>query len=357
MIDEYAAGLADPAGRILCQRGDGLGGRLLTLLWTLRLARAVDAGLLMFWPKLDLFSYNDSVAGDLFDLYRLSSPPFRNRLQIVDGHCRKHFRWKAVNLGRNERHDPNDFVVPLDVDPWSQDLPLIVGHWEGPMLMPGEDLAEAFAQMPRLFAGLPIRRDLMREIDRIAHERRLSEAVAVHVRRGEIVRNLRAAVTEYRPDDPAGGDLLDVRVGTFARRCMSIENFAEPLRKFADEGRTIVVFSDETHVHEELAHALGTSNVSPVAAFATRPFNALQQAFVELCLMSRCLCIVGARSAYSWSANVIGANRRIDLNLRSRTAADCAAFALHSVADELLSHPHRAQIEQRIHDAIVGLRG
>lgn len=355
--DQHPPSPAPPSGRIICQRTDGLGGRLLTLLWTLRLARSVDAALLMFWPKLDLFSYNDSGAGDLFDLYRLSSPPFRNRLQIVDGDCRTFIAWNPIRLKRRETYDPAAFVVPVDIKPWRQALPVIVGHWEGPLLAPGERGADVLAHMPGLFGRLPFRRDLMGEVDRVASEHGLSEMVAVHVRRGEIVRNLRAAVAGYRVEDTDGQGVLDDRVGTFARRCMSVDNFAGPLRKFVDEGRTILVFSDEPHVHEDLGRALGTAKVVTAASLVTGQFTGLQQAFVELCLMSRCLCIVGARSAYSWCANVVGANARVDLNLRSRTVADCAALALQSIAAELDSHPERAQIEQRIHDEIARLHG
>ncbi|HEY5409291.1 MAG TPA: hypothetical protein VIJ94_01065, partial [Caulobacteraceae bacterium] len=212
-------------------------------------------------------------------------------------------------------------------------------------------------EMPSLFAGLPIRRELIGEVDRIANEHGLSQMVAVHVRRGEIVQNLRAAVSGFRLDEPLGHGVLNDRVGTFARRCMSVDNFADALRGFVDEGRSILVFSDEPGVHEDLARALGTPNVTPVASLVTRRFTPLQQALVEICLMSRCLCVVGAKSAYSWVANVIGPNDRVHLPLHSRTAEDCAAYALQSVSDELLAHPHRAQIEQRIHDEIVRLRG
>ncbi len=78
----------------------------------------------------------------------------------------------------------------------------------------------------------------------------------------------------------------------------------------------------------------------------------MQQAFIETCLMSRCHCIVGARSAYSWLGNVIGGNRRIQLGIRSRTAEDCAAFALQSVAEVLAALPERASVERGVHEEI-----
>ena len=347
---------AAPSGRIICQRGDGIGGRLLTLLWTLRLARKVDAGVLMFWPKLELFYNNQSSAGDIFDLYRLASPPLRDRLQIVDGDCRKFMRRNEVSLGRGKVHDPRPLVVPVDADPWAQQLPVVVGSWEGPILAAGETAREALAEMPSVFADLPMRRDLMGQVDWAAKHYRLRKVVAVHIRRGEIVHNLREAVAGFRPDEPTSQDLLTFRIGTFARRCMSVDNFADALREFVDQGRTILVFSDEPGVHLELAQALGTTNVLAAASLAPDKFTAMQQAFVEACLMSRCRYIVGPRSAYSWLAHVIGANRRVLMTTGSRTVEDCAAFALQSVADELLTHPGRAQIEHHIRNEIVRMR-
>ena len=346
-----------PAGRLICQRIDGIGGRLLTLLWTLRLARKVDAGVLLFWPKFELFYDHATGPGELFDLYRLASPPMRDRLQIVDGDCRRFLRFHEVNLEWRKAHDPSAYVVPSDADPLHEKLPVIVGNWEGPLIAPGETRQEALAEMPSVFAELPIRRDLLGHIERVEKVHKLYRMVAVHIRRGEIVRNLRQAVAGFRLNEPDGHDLLDDRIGTFARRCMSLDNFAEALRRFVEEGRTLVVFSDEPGVHDALALALGTPNVIPAASLVTGRFTPMQQAFVEACLMSRCRCIVGARSAYSTLANVIGANSRVLLETHSRTAEDCTNFALESVADELAAHPERAQVEQRIHEEIIRLRG
>lgn len=346
-----------PSGRILCQRGDGIGGRLLTLLWTLRFAAKVNAGVLMFWPSLDLFSYEGAAAGDIFDLYRLASPPVRNRLQIVDGDCRKYLRRKSLILNRKERYDPAAFVVPFDMDPARQKLPVILGHWEGPLLAFGESRKAALAEVPSLFAQLPIRADLMGEVDRVAAEHRLSDMVAVHVRRGEIVQNLREAVSRFRPNDPSSHVVLDERIGTFVRRCMSVDNFADSIREVVEQGRQILVFSDEASAPRDLANALGTSKVLSVASLVRDGFSPLQQAFVEAVLMSRCRSIVGARSAYSGLAHVIGGNDRVLLDRRSRSAEDCAAYLLQSISGELLSHPHREHLERRICDRIDGTPG
>ncbi len=335
-------------GRILCQRGDGIGGRLLTLLWTMRLARKVDAGVLMFWPKLELFYNNGTDASDIFDLHRLASPASQSSLQMVDGDCRTSFRCKLLILKGKETYDPGAFVVPVDADPAQEELPVIVGHWQGPYLAPGESREEALAEAPALFAQLPIRADLMGQIDRIAARIPLSDMVAVHVRRGEIVRNLRQAVSALRLDEPASRDLLDERIGTFTRRCMSVNNFADAARKVAEQGRQILVFSDSASAPQELANALGTSKVLSAASLIDDGLTALQQAFVEAVLMSRCCCIMGARSAYSSLANVIGANKLVLLGKRWRSAEDCAAYLLQSICEELNSHPERGYIERRV---------
>ncbi len=339
-----------PPGRILCQRGDGIGGRLLTLLWTMRLAAKVDAGVLMFWPRLQLFYDNRSDAGDIFDLYRLASPPFQGRLQIVDGDCRNYFRARTVNLRKQQAYDPRDFVVPVDMDASQVKAPVICGHWEGPFLSPGETPETALAEARALFATLPLRGDLMGQIDRLAGGQRLSRMVAVHVRRGEIVRNLRQAVSELRRNEPGARDMLDERIGTFTRRCMSVNNFADAVRPFVDRGREILVFSDEAGAARDLADALGTSEILSAASLIEGGLTPLQQAFVEAVLMSSCSHIVGARSAYSRLANVIGGNKHIVLGKGWRSPQDCAAYLLQSISEELLSHPKREYIERRVRE-------
>ena len=341
-------GSAGPSGRILCQRGDGMGCRLLTLLWTLRLAGKVDAGVLMFWPRLDLLSRDGSAAGEIFDLYRLASPPFLGRLQIVDGDCRGYFRCKPLILKRKERYDPAALVVPVDVDPAQEELPVVFGHWDGPLLVPGESQEAALAEAPALFATLPLRADLMGQIDRIAARTPLSDMVAVHVRRGDIMQNLRQAVSELQVNEPTSRDLLDERIGTFTRRCMSVNNFADAVRNVVDQGRRILVFSDDASAPRDLANVLGASNVLSAASLIDGGLTPLQQAFVEVVLMSKCRGIVGARSAYSRLANVIGANAYVALGKRWRSAEDCAAHVLQSISEELLTHPERRYIERRV---------
>ena len=350
-------GWATPSARILCQRTDGLGCRLLTLLWTMRLARTVNAGVLMFWPSLNLFGYQGSVAGDIFDLLQLASPPMQSRLQIIDGESRSHLRHWPVELDRETRHEPGHFTVPLDANLRRGKWPMVVGSWEGPLLAPGERRKAVLAEMPSLFAELPFRRDLLREANRIARQSRLSEAVAVYVRRGEIIQNLRTAVSAFRLDEARTGDRLDDRVGTFVRRCVPIEDLARALRDFVDQGRRIVVFSDEPTACEALSEALGTSELLAAASLIETTLSPIQQAFVETVLIGKCRCLVGARSAYSEFGHIVGGNARVLLTTKRRPPADTSAFLLESVADELAAHPERTHVERRVHDHIVRLRG
>ncbi len=346
---------AAPSSRILCQRTDGIGCRLLTLLWTVRLARTVNAGVLMFWPSLNLFGYEGSVAGDIFDLLRLATPPMQSQLQVIDGESRQYLRHRPVELEKETRHQPGDFTVPLDTDLRWEKWPMVVGSWEGPLLMRGERRKAVLAEMPALFAELPFRRDLLREANRAARAGRLSEAVAVHVRRGEIILNLRGAVSAFRRDDLQTQARLDDRVGTFVRRCVPIEDIAGALRGFVAEGRRIVVFSDEPTACEDLSAALGTA-VLPAASLIAKTFSPIQQAFVEAVMIGKCRCLVGARSAYSEFGHIIGGNERVLLTSDPRPSADYATFLLEFASDALASHPERAHVERRVHEHIVRLR-
>ncbi len=345
-----------PSARILLQRGDGLGCRLLTLLWTVRLARTVNAGVLMFWPSLNLFGYQGSVAGDIFDLFRLASPPMQSHLQIIDGDCRRYVHPREVNWDKEERCQPGEVTVPLDADRRSGILPVVFGSWEGPLLAPGESRRAVLAGLPALFAELPIRNDLLREANRIARENHLSKAIAVHVRRNEIIQNLRQAVSAFRLDQPSTQARLDDRVGTFVRRCIPLEDFAEPLQGFIAKGRRIVVFSDDPTACEDLSAVLGTATVLPAASMIEKTFSPIQQAFIEALLIGKCQCLVGARSAYSEFGHLVGGNHRVILTWDERPAADCAGFLSTFIADELATHPQKPHVERRVQDEIARLR-
>ena len=349
-------GSASPTARILCERGDGLGCRLLTLLWIVRLARTMNASVLMFWPSLNLFGYQGSVAGDIFDLVRLATPPVQSHLQIIDGNCRDHFRYTPFELDKERRHEPGDFAIPLDADLRRSRWPVVFGSWEGPLLAPRESRKAVLAAMPALFAELPFRRDLLREADRIARENHLPKAVAVHVRRGEIVQNLRQAVSAFRLGQPRTQARLDDRVGTFVRRCLPVEDIAVALRGFVGKGRRIVVFSDEPTACEDLSAALGTSAVLvPAASLIEKTYTPIQQAFVEALLIGKCRYLVGSRSAYSEFGHIVGGNDRVLLMSDRRSPADWTAFLLETISDELATHPEKAHVERRVHDEIVRL--
>ena len=345
-----------PSSRIFCQRTDGIGCRLLNLLWTMRLARQANAGVLLFWPSLNLFGYQGSVAGDIFDLFSLATPPMQNRLQVIDGDCRRYFRYRPVEWDKETRHDPAEFAVPLGADRRAAIWPVVVGSWEGPILAPGEKRRAVLAEMPALFAELPFRKDLLQQANRIARQARLSKAIAVHIRRGEIVDNLRRAVSAFRLDEPQTQERLDDRVGTYVRRCVPVEDVADALRGFLAKGRQIVVFSDEPTACEDLSRALGVSGLLAAASLIDRTLTPMQQAFVEALLIGKCQCLVGARSAYSEFGHVVGGNDRVLLTSKRRSPADTAAFLLGAVSDEVASHPERAQVERRVHDHILRLR-
>jgi hypothetical protein len=232
---------------------------------------------------------------------------------------------------------------------------VIDGGWEGPMLAPGEDRERVLAEMPSLFAELPFRGDLMGEIDRIAGRVPLSEAVAVHIRRNELVGLLRDAVGAFRSSDADSARLLERRAQTFTRRCLSVEEFAAPLRGFVGQGRQIVLFTDDPAIGRELSRALGGAAILAAASLIETEFKPIQLAFIEAVLMSRCRCIVGTTSAYSEFAHVIGNQERVFLRWRQRSASECAAFMLASITNELGSHPERAQIEQRLQEQVARL--
>ena len=311
---------------LICERVDGIGGRFLTLLWTWRLARRINARVLMFWPPMDPRYGKCEGAAELLDIFQLASAPLRNELQIVDGRCDEHFSARHIDLYHTETYDPMAFAstLPPDNQHYGR-LPVIEG-WRGPFLEPGERRADALAEIPELFGRLPVRRDIENAVARASKGRKLYKKVAVHVRRGEIVANLRAAYADYIGNPGEHAALLDERVGTFLGRCLPLETYVRLLRPLLERGHDLLLFTDAPEIADELKERLGREDLPLASDLAPVGLSEVQRAFFEVLVMSRCHSIVGAKSAYRLLANLIGRTAFVNVATERRPQELIDAF-------------------------------
>ena len=306
---------------LICERRDGIGCRLLTLLWTWRLARKIDARVVMFWPPFPPLYGASEGPGEVFDVFRLTSAPLRDEIQIVDGRGNEHFRAKYVQLYRKLRYHPDDLVSVLPVlgdTPVS--LPVIGGGWRDPFVLKGESEAQALAEIPELFSRLPIRRDIRNAVIRAAKGAKLYRRVAVHIRRGDVLENVRAACKEYAVNPAENRDLVEGRLITFLSRCPPLDAYVRMLRPLVEQGIDPLLFSDSPEFAHDLAERLGLDGRSIAQSLAPAGFSQVQQALFEALVMSQCRYIVGARSAFNMLANVIGAAQFLNVQFELKSA-------------------------------------
>ena len=180
-----------------------------------------------------------------------------------------------------------------------------------PLLEAGETEEEALAEIKGLFNQLPINRMIQAAVKAVDRTHNLHGMVAVHVRRGDIVKTMRAACRTYTPAEREPGSLLDVYTGHFFRCCPPTDSYFRLIREYRARRCKVLFFSDSADAVEPFVRRFGTE-ITLAADLAPEGLNGVQQAFFEMLLMSRCRAIIGAKSMFSRVATVIGRPRFID---------------------------------------------
>jgi hypothetical protein len=305
---------------LLCSRKDGIGARLVNLVWTWRLARNAGLKTLCFWPPLDPYYGESNGVGDLLDVYALAASELRRELTIIDARPIDHLRPEPTMLDPGKRHDAQAYAVTprFGSGARSHAIPLI-DTGMGPLLAHGERSAKATAEARALLARLPLTHRLQQALRLLDKSHNLQRTIAVHVRRGDIVEVLRGACEALAPDAQEKGSLLDRYTEHFFRGCAPAPSYLRLVRPLLKQGYSILFFSDTPGEAEPflkrfeykmtLARDLGPDNLTGI-----------QRALFEIHLMSRCHTIVAAKSTFSILASLIGGAALVDA--RRETKAD-----------------------------------
>ncbi len=302
-------------GRLLCSRKDGAGARLTNLLWTWRVARRAGVPTLCFWPPMDPYYGNASGAADVLDTYTLAATAIGAELQVLDG--------RPGDLLHAEVVTP-DPAAPFDVSAYvarprqglTRGVPARVIDTGLPLLAEGESEEQAAEEIKALFAQLPINRRILAAVKAANREHHLHSMVAVHVRRGDIVKTLRRACRLYSEAEREDGSLLDRYTGHFLRCCPPPGSYFRLVREYRARRSKVLFFSDSPDTVEPFVRRFG-DEITLARDLAPEGLNGVQQAFFEMLLMSRCRAIIGAKSLFSRTATLIGKPRFIDARRRS----------------------------------------
>ena len=302
-------------GRLLCSRKDGAGARLTNLLWTWRAARRAGLPTLCFWPPMDAY-YGDSIgAADVLDTFTLATTSLREELQVLDGRPSDILRAEVVTPDPERPFDPASYVAKPGAGRTRSTAVQVIDSGM-PLLAEGESEEAAAEEIKALFARLPLNRTIHTAVKDANREHHLHSMVAVHVRRGDIVKTLRAACRDYSEAERENGSLLDRYTAHFLRCCPPPDSYFRLIRDYRARRCKVLFFSDSPDAVEPFLRRFG-EEITLARDLAPEGLNGVQQAFFEMLLMSRCRAIIGAKSLFSRTATLIGTPRFIDARRHS----------------------------------------
>ena len=301
-----------PPRYLLCSRKDGIGARLVNLIWTWRLARAGGLRTLCFWPPMDPYYGETTGVGDLIDLLALAAGELGDDLRIIDGRPVDYLNPETIQPSAEQPCDPSAWVYePGRVRGAKAPPSAVIDTGIGPLLTPGEDPAAATLEARALFARLPLKPRIEKSLKAVNKMHKLNRMVAVHVRAGDIVEVLRSACLGFTPEALDEGSVLDRYTEHFLRGCAPPAAYLRLVRPYIKEGYGLLFFSDTpgaAHTYEKRFpyKLVKAQDIAPVR------LNPIQRALFEILMMSRCHAIIGAKSMFSSLASLIGGSPVID---------------------------------------------
>ena len=301
-----------PARYLLCSRKDGIGARLVNLIWTWRLARAAGLRTLCFWPPMDPYYGETTGAGDLIDLLALTTGELGDDLRIIDGRPVDYLNPVTIRPSAESPCDPSAWVYePGKVRGFKAAPSSVIDTGIGPLLTPGEDPAAAIEEARALFASLPLKPRIEKSLKAVNKIVSLDRMVAVHVREGDIVEVLRDACQGYTPEGLEPGSVLDRYTEHFFRGCAPHTAYLRLVRPYIKQGYGLLFFSDTpgaavTYEKRFQYQLVKAQDLAPSG------LNDIQRALFEILLMSRCHAIIGAKSMFSTLASLIGGSPVVD---------------------------------------------
>lgn len=261
---------------VIANRHDGLGGRLLTLMFSWALAAHFGARPLVHWPNTSDMSGH--ALDHLFAVAPDRPPP--------PGAAR--FDW--LDLGRDDRFrrllliGPHDHLQPdhlLGCDT----LVLRSANPQAIACFPDYGPQQLMDDSRRQMAAWPVAPAVLALVEKTERRIGAAQAVGVHVRRG---------------------DLIDHRNPVHRARLVPLDQYWPHLDALRDDER-IFLATDDRGVVRAMRRRYGCRLIhSGAGGFSRRSRHDLQAAFAEILLLARCRRIVAGPSNFCRAASVIG---------------------------------------------------
>jgi hypothetical protein len=295
----------DEDGLVLYQRKDRLGARLEGMLSAWRFARKIRRKLIVFWTDRNPSGSYDPAF--LFDFKAMADKGYADDLSILFTQFNDQtFKGETIDL----RQAPgwpfdlrkSDFLRSRDraVKIMTLHSTYFCLRWDSPWRI-ASDLRELFA---RLIPVIQIRDAMSAALSWIGDP----DFVAVHIRRGDVVRDINWKIQNFVSREPEHGNSqvaldklmneegLGKDLHNFVKRVTSIDSYIAALPP--NNQAKVVVFSDTPKAAREFQARLTGSKSVLISSFET-DMSEMQRAYFELLILSKATRIISTASCYS----------------------------------------------------------
>lgn len=337
----------DPPGGGRCRtlfflsRGDRLAARLKHMLFAWRFVREVGGTLVVGWPQRARSLYG-TMAGEyyspslLFDLGQLYLERGTSDIVFVEG--------EGFASDRMTPFPPPEIAGAM---PFALDRAYFEAG-RGPfrsdnyyVRFADETKADVIAQVRDLYRQLPLSAAARKLVADAARATRSEPYVALHVRRGDIVDVLRAALPEMR-----AGELTPVALNYamhLAKQTAPLDYYHDKVAQAVAERRTILFFSDTPALFAEVRARFPRGRLVDAAAIGRNAAYPLLKAFVDFTLIGRADHVIGTQTGFASVACMLGGARQVVVTARG----DWDSFRRY-LYDEVLGTPLPPAVADRI---------
>lgn len=297
--------MPEPA-QVFCQRGDRLGARLNNLLCALQFAETVGAEVKVNWPPSGLVLSPQGLRADeqphaFFDLFDEASFRQVHRHVEVTHHDLAHFEARIAQV-------PFLRIGELTSRPvgFFRDHPTRRFYYDVTHAFGFTDLDRPAAGLRPVFLKLRLSAAVRSALGKVLAELPVKQAVALHVRRGDVMDLLRA----HDAGGDEGDDFRFAQSRHISSKYAPYEAYREYVRKVG-AGGPVVVLSEDGGLKQRFREEFGSRFLDYDCLLDGCELTSIQRDFVEFLLIFHARDSVGPFSAFGQlSAHLAGRQSR-----------------------------------------------
>ncbi len=290
---------------VIASRPDRLGARLKNFVAAWDFAKRLGAPLLINWPPKGGVKYVASDDYDLFQLFDRTHLLSRADIAGVETQPHRallntHATPRTAVVSQGIRGTFNDFRRQFDCIIYDSTYPYRAGY----------PLERVFRRHKRsqIFQDIRLNREIHEALETISRSYRLRQAVALHIRRGDVGPLLTHAGGARKEEQRKAH--IRKRTFEFAARYAPLEAYIAAVARY-DHSQQYCIFSDDDTVRQALAHDIHGRSINIDDDINAYPLSSTQRAFVEMMTIARTKTVICAKSAFPEFAAMVGACRRI----------------------------------------------